>query len=246
MQVTIDSNDSSQLPNLAVDLGIALNSAVTIRPLGESSGDLRVELDDGRVAVFERKETPSDLLASIADKRLFEQSDKIPTIADWGILVMVGKLSYTHDDYVLSWRGGHFGPTGWKRQAVEAALNRASLNGMIVLRDCKDYVSTVQSVIDDCLHGHIHMSRKAVGVNPFDDDKQRAVGFIGQLPGVGKSRASSLYDWLETRLGRAPEIELLLQSATWAGYHPNGPDMWGLKTSDGVKGFLYGEKEDLE
>lgn len=240
MIVTLDTNDAAHVPSLQAQILSAFpDTDFQVEPLGVSSGDLRIELDDGRTLVFERKETPSDLLASLADGRLFEQSAKIPKICTYGFLVLVGELRYSPNGQVLTWGRNGWGETNWRRDSVEHALNRCSKSGMVVLRDITDYAKEVQSCLKDCTEYHIHARKGISYANPFKEETENRIEFIAQLPGVGPKRAMSLYNWFKESYKREPSIRDLMAAAMAPEL---GAKLWGPKTTSSLADWFNKEE----
>ena len=91
-------------------------------------GDLLVAADDGTMIAVERK-TPSDLLGSIADGRLFAQLAGLVGVSRWAYLMVTGELSRGLDGKVIA--DGR--PTGWGWASVQGALLQAQEMGVFVV-----------------------------------------------------------------------------------------------------------------
>ena len=73
--IIIDSREPESIHKL--DFGNVPKMKMTL-----DAGDLWVACGDGNTLIVERKE-PNDLLASIADNRLFNQAAKMRQISNW-------------------------------------------------------------------------------------------------------------------------------------------------------------------
>lgn len=80
-------------------------------------GDFQITCDDGAVVLVERK-TASDLLASIADGRLFAQASGMIQASRWSYLLITGEITPTRDGKTIA--DGI--PTGWNFASVQGAL----------------------------------------------------------------------------------------------------------------------------
>lgn len=91
------------------------------------AGDLLATVDDGVLLAVERK-TPSDLLNSIREDRLWSQLASIRTQTPWAYLMITGELRRGDDGNV--WADGR--ATGWTWAAVQGALLQAQEMGVFV------------------------------------------------------------------------------------------------------------------
>lgn len=234
MLVLLDSNQNTMQPHFRQQLQDALKTRVQITPLGVSSGDVFIQLDNGDTCIFEIKQTPNDLTASIADGRLFEQCQAIPQVARFPFLLLHGELKY-QDDFVMALRRTGWEKTGWRRESVEQALLRCQALGMLVVQTLT-LTDKIRRLIEWCQHADDAPSvRKRILKSPFETlaqmEQRRKVEFLAQLEGVGTERASNL-------VAAYPErtlYELLTLAAI-----PNGVDvkLWGPKTYRAVQDFL--------
>lgn len=189
--------------------------------LGESSGDLFAQLSNGSL-IIERKQCPSDLIASIADARIFAQSQSIPHLCRFPFLIVDGELRYSQNDKVMMLRAGGWIETSWRKQSVEMALFRCAWLGMEIVRDdhplvtgCQTYADKVDAIIKWCeqdsdrQHSNVKVNR--IYANPFDPDetrRQQIVNFFSTFPGIGTEKAvkEMANDWKELRV-----IELFMR-----------------------------------
>jgi len=82
------------------------------------AGDLMLATDDNCILLVERK-TPSDLLGSIHDGRLFAQAAAMRQVTPWCYLMVTGIFYRDHDDHVIC---TGLGPTEWNWDSVQGAL----------------------------------------------------------------------------------------------------------------------------
>jgi ERCC4-type nuclease len=234
MLVLLDSNQNTMQPHFRQQLSDALQVSVQVTPLGASSGDVFVQLDNGDTCIFEIKETPNDLCASIADGRLFEQCQVIPTVARFPFLILHGELKY-QDDFVMALRRTGWERTGWRRESVEQALLRCQALGMLVVQT-PTLADKIRRLIEWCQKAdNAPSARKRILKSPFETleqmEKRRKIEFLAQLEGVGTERATNLVNAYPNRT----LYELLTLAAI-----PDGSKipLWGQGTYETVQKFL--------
>ena len=233
MLAILDSNEFTVAPHLKSQLEQALGVSITVTSLGKSSGDLFVQLDNGDSIIFERKQLPDDLTASISDGRLFEQAVSIPRVARFSFLMLCGELRYSERDRLMALRlGKGFVETGWLRESIEMALLRCQAEGMMVVT-CSSYPDKVRRLVQWCSGIDCpHTSRRRVVQNPFAPDQDK-IDFIAQLPGVGAERAANL-------IKIYPELclndLLIVACVPQEGVKVPG---WGDVTYRNVRAFLF-------
>lgn len=207
--------------------------------LGKSSGDALWQGENG-TAIFERK-TPSDLAASIADQRLFEQSEQIPRICRWPFLVIEGSLAWNENDYLMVWARGQWQDTNWPRESVTMALLRVQANGMMLIETGPlPYALRLKKLVEWCKDkaDKSYLTRsEQFNLNPFKYSAvlRQRLDFFGHLPEVGLSKAEALLDFYgkETRL-----IDLLMQVVNLPAKEKQRPRLWGEKTVAGIRQLL--------
>ena len=97
------------------------------------AGDLLATCDDGVLLAVERK-TPSDLLDSIREDRLWSQLAGIKAQTTWAYLMITGELRRGDDGNV--WTDSR--ATGWLWAAVQGALLQAQEMGVFVVYAAND------------------------------------------------------------------------------------------------------------
>lgn len=120
--VFIDSREPSHIT--ALRFGNKIPVAVTML----DTGDLWASTDDGSLLIIERK-TPSDLLGSIADNRLFQQVSAMRERSKWSYLMVCGVLAHTLDGMVIT----ETRTTQWRFDSVQAALLSVQEMGVCVV-----------------------------------------------------------------------------------------------------------------
>jgi ERCC4-type nuclease len=149
------------------------------------TGDLWASCSDGALLVIERK-TPSDLLASIGDNRLFLQAGKMRERSPWAYLVLTGWLTPSHDGKTIV--NGRV--TGWQWVSVQGALLTVQELGVHVLSCDHDnaYAKTV--------HQLAARERTPRVLPPVSTARVMSPGeqLLTGLPGIGLERAQNLLE----------------------------------------------------
>ena len=149
-------------------------------------GDLWASCADGELLVIERK-TPSDLLASIGDNRLFLQAQRMRERSKWAYIVVTGWLTPTHDNKTFV----NNKLTGWNWDSVQGALLSVQEVGVRIAycADDRHYPATVQWLA--------RRQRAAEQViAPVAATRIMTPGerVLTGLPGIGLERAQELLD----------------------------------------------------
>jgi len=145
------------------------------------AGDAIIGTKDGCNLVIERK-TPSDLLGSIQDRRLFHQCAAMREISDWCYLVIVGRMNVVGDNQT---RVDGYRVTNWNWDSVQGALLSVQESGVGVVQtlDYKDALVRLSKRSRDDVK---IMPRRLS--EPLDPDAALLAG----LPGIGPTRALEL------------------------------------------------------
>ena len=91
-------------------------------------GDLWASCDDGQLIIVERK-TPSDLLGSIQDGRLFQQCAAMRERSKYSYVMVTGILAHSLDGHIVTENRS----TGWRYDDVQGALISAQELGVVVV-----------------------------------------------------------------------------------------------------------------
>src|SRR3990172_3806452 len=139
-----------------------------------AAGD--IWLDD---IIIERKE-PADLLASIADGRLFNQCAEMRIESAWCYLLIMGQLTW---DFV-----GKITGSGWNFRSVQGALLRCQELGISVVhaQNDADLCTALIWLANRKRTEHVFLPQRTGMAMP---DDQR---ILASLPGIGMERAGEL------------------------------------------------------
>jgi len=148
------------------------------------AGDVLAATDDACQVLIERK-TPSDLLGTLASKRLFPQMTRMLDVTPWSYLVITGILYRDRDGMVTVGGQGH---TGWRYADVQGALLTVQEMGIGVLT-CGSDDEFEQTVIRIC-----NRERGTVRVKPPREAYMLKDGeaALAALPGIGPERVQAL------------------------------------------------------
>jgi len=153
-------------------------------------GDLLCVTDDSALLAVERK-TAGDLLASVADGRLWHQSAGMRKVTPWCYLVVTGTLACSQDGHVTTERG----VTGWAWSSLQGALLQAQELGAMVTfaQDDADYEPTVIRLSQRSHEATVRLS--PVKESSVLTDSER---ILAAMPGVGLERAAAIIDYCGT------------------------------------------------
>lgn len=155
------------------------------------AGDLLGVCDDATMIAVERK-TPSDLLNTLRDQRLFPQLTKLRAVTPWAYLVVCGGLYPGANDMVWLDDGSAFGSreTGWTWPSVQGALVTCQEIGINVVfaNGLLDYETTVLRLAN--------RDRSTLKVTPARDASflSSYETILAALPQVGPERARALLE----------------------------------------------------
>jgi ERCC4-type nuclease len=176
---------------------IALRQALEAanNPLCEEKGaDILAPTGKGLLGI-QRKEAPSDFLASLQDGRLARELPLLRQGVDFSILLLEGTFNYDMDGRLQI--GGR--PTRYNRQSIKNILRSVFYTHGIVVERSKDLSETpdvVRGLIDYLGHDHSSLIKrpklKVVWGKPTYIHQQ--CYFYQGIPGVGVVLARSLAD----------------------------------------------------
>lgn len=204
-----------------------------VAPALLDAGDAWVACGDQVLLIVERK-TPSDLLHSIRDDRLFGQVAAMRRFTAHAYVVVTGELRPgAHDGVWIEAKPGVPLETGWKFSAVQGALLTIQELGAHVL-SChgdQEYEATVVRLAN--------RRRTPVRLAPARDvtvlDEREAL--LASLPGIGPERARAL-------LGHCGSPAWALEWLTDTQHRGGGIAGVGPATKDRVRRLL-GVPDDL-
>jgi ERCC4-type nuclease len=147
-------------------------------------GDAWIATDDGNLLCIERK-TPSDLLGSIKDGRLFLQCAAMRAKTPWAYLLLTGALAHTLDGHVITDNR----TTGWKYDDVIGALTSVQEMGVVVV-SCQSDSHYEAAIIK--LSRRDRREVKAVEPRTQARVLTQQEQVLISLPGIGLERAGLL------------------------------------------------------
>jgi len=165
----------------------------TSSPLCEEKGaDILAPTGKGLLGI-QRKEVPSDFLASLEDGRLTRELPLLSKGVDFPILLLEGMFMYDSDDCLRV--GGY--PTRYKRLGIKRLLRSAFYcHGVYVEHsgDLSETPTVVKELIDYFSHEHTSLFTrpKLQGLWGKPTPKEQISYFYQGLPGVGVVLAQTL------------------------------------------------------
>ena len=182
--VLVDQREPSSIPDALHAKFAGIPLSITLLQVG----DVWLATSDGSMLVVERK-TPSDLLSSLRDGRLFAQASEMRGVSPWAYLVITGMLQCGSDGKV--WYGRE--ATGWNWDAVQGALLSVQEAGIGVIQ-CQE------GTFADACGRLAARSREVVRVPPARDMQVLTHGeqVLAALPGIGSERIGALLDYCGT------------------------------------------------
>lgn len=236
--VLCDSNEAATNPTVVHEL-IDLFGEENVVTTHLQFGDVNIPLETGLLAI-ERK-APDDLLASIADGRLFEQANAMTNGATFPAFVVHGTIHFNKEGFAVT-HGRHV--TGWKARSVRAALLSVQWAGCAVAQVEEDaYAQTVLELVGLASHPeHVQRGREHPITFPPIDPR---VDFLCGVTGVGPVRAEALLRYAHSSLGKSDEDELgTIANALTIGTLMHTfkaiarAEGWGPKTTQQFREFL--------
>jgi len=149
-------------------------------------GDAWIAAADDCLLIIERK-TADDLLASIADGRLFDQAGDMVAMSPWSYVVVEGVLAPAADGKTLA--DGRV--TNWRWASVQGALQTIQEMGVAVV-----YLPDSPAEFQRYLERLAKRERGTVRVGGVRKAELLAPGMslLMSLPGVGPDRAKTLLE----------------------------------------------------
>lgn len=175
MKILIDSREPSWVSSQIFSYPLLGIGEISTLPCG----DVWIAQDDDLV-IIERKE-PNDLLASIADGRLFNQCAEMRQESIWCYVVITGQMLWGYD--------GKIAGTAWNFRSVEGALLQAQELGIGIVhsQNDTDFAHTCAWLLSRNRTVHTHIPPRKTGL-PMPDDQK----VLASLPGIGRERAYEL------------------------------------------------------
>lgn len=209
--ILLDSREPNWIHKL--EFGGALKSVTAL-----DYGDAWITTDTGDLVCIERK-TPTDLLGSIKDNRLFAQLAGMRQRTPWAYLVITGVLTDTVNGMVVADER----VTGWRWESVQGALLSAQETGVPIIycRGDQDYEATICR-----LCGRERCKERVL--EPTTQPRVMSPGeiMLTSLPGIGMERAQILLREFDNKP---------CDALAWLTWHrwDNGHPILGIST--GIK-----------
>lgn len=153
------------------------------------TGDIML-IEKGKVMLIERKGA-SDLLNSLADGRLIEQSSRLVESCNHPLLLIHGSILCNKEGYVVA--DGR--TTRWKWWSVQMALLSVQAGGVMLLQlqktqDIPDAIKYLQGWLSKESHLHVNKRERIPFVLPH-----KGIEMLSALPGIGLSKARDCLDF---------------------------------------------------
>jgi len=191
---------------------------VPVMKMQLETGDLWVACEDGNTLIIERK-SPTDLMESIADNRLFNQAAKMRQVSEWCYVVVTGKID---DCNFIDSTGRQ-----WSYASIWGALLSVQEMGVMVI------FCNGEDDFAPCIERLAKRNRGDIKVQPVRNayvfGGQEAV--LASLPGIGVKKA---VDYLKLFRGNLGEAIMNLCHAESAKNIPG----WGEKSAQTLKEFF--------
>ena len=205
VSVLIDSREPPDIKQL--DFGVP--TIVTAL----DAGDVIATCNDDHTLVIERK-TPSDLLGSIKDGRLFQQCHKMRALSEFCYLAIIGRMDMVKENKV---RVDGYRITGWNWDSVQGALLTIQEIGIGIVYG-SDFKSCIERLARRERDGvTIHPRRQSEPMTPDE-------AFLASLPGIGAMKAKEILghgpacwalDWLTDIPGDLRSDTLKIPGIGW-------------------------------
>jgi ERCC4-type nuclease len=204
------------------------------------AGDINIPLDDGCLLAIERK-APHDFLASIADRRIFEQAESMAVIAKYSAFIVTGKFIY-HEKTDDVWVDGR--KTNWRGTSVRSVITLLQYSGCaLIFCPVKEYARQVEELYSTVNKPEMRKGlkqRRIVTWPPVDE----RVNMLASIAGIGLMRAESLLKFAKVEIEDGDDeygtLGMALHWATIMNMVPKTerPKGWGYKTVLNVRKLL--------
>ena len=183
MTILVSSNEWGRVKHLLKEDGLSVSL----------NYDFRMYTNAGIVAA-ERKKSPGDLLASVADGRLARECAAMREEAEFRFLISEGRIHYTKDGHVQD--GKH--PSHWTRTGIRNLfrsirfVEEVDIEYTINIPDTVQTLRELQAYFDEKKHGSLR-ARAGVQKNwPVVTYEERFLYWIQGLPSISRTRAESI------------------------------------------------------
>lgn len=214
LRAVLDVKEANEHPELRYQLR-QVYPELQVLNLGAHSGDLLFQLPE-KLVLMEIKRVPGDLLASITDKRLFQQAEGMRKETPWCFLLLSEDPEYDHEGHLLGVGPGGYGPLGeWNRDHIDGAMTAVQARGVMTRIAYKGFMESIRLIlnwVERADRGSV--TQEPVKLSPFDDKEQRVVNLLCWFEGIGVVQARTFIEWAGK--GRRP-LDYLRLATTWFG-----------------------------
>lgn len=205
--------DSKQPADFQMQVINAYPQAV-VRPLGDFSGDLLVQIDPDKTILIEVKSSPNDFVASIVDRRLFNQAEGMRKATPWAFLIHPD-FKYDSSNRLMGvWDyQGYKAHDHWTRNHIEGTFASIQLHGVVCRPNYRGIVSTISSIINQVdLADRGSITTEPIKLSPFDKDDQEMVNLLAWFDGVGVTQAKNFIEWMKRKDPSASRFAILCKA----------------------------------
>jgi len=230
MIILVDSNEQAMAPKTVEQLTAQFKNVMVTKL---QSGDVNIINEEGKTFMVERK-TVNDLLASIADGRLFEQVERMST-ANWSAIVVTGHLTYNEYDMAIA----DGSETNWRGISVRNAIAACEWSGCpVIFTSVANYGNTVRELFEFIQKPAAHTQFRKNRYITFPPIEQ-SVEILAQFPGIGVKRAETMMLFVGVN-GEYGTLAGALEWLTLCRAMPDNrrPEGWGNKILATVCGAL--------
>lgn len=178
--ILVDNREPEWIKQIQFNVPVAISQLDT--------GDAWIMPEDGSLIIVERK-TPTDLLESIKDRRLFNQAARMRELTPWAYVVITAPYTPIQGRKTAIFQESHgWVNTGWDYAAVDGALIEVQEIGVRIAHCASgnDY--------GPCIVRLANKSRNVIPVLPIRETTVFGGGesVLAALPGIGPTRAMEL------------------------------------------------------
>lgn len=190
--VLIDSREPQWIQQLTF-------SGAPVTTLQLEFGDVHVATSDGTLLVIERK-TPTDLLNTLRDDRLFPQVRGMLRLSRWAYVLITGEITRDSNGHAIA--DGR--ETGWDWKSVQGALLSIGELGAFTTFCAGD------SDVEPAITRLANRERGNLLLKPVRKAElmSSSLALISSLPQIGPERAATLLDYCGT-------AAMVLSALTW-------------------------------
>lgn len=218
--ITIDTNEATHHPEyLRMSWDGCLVSSANL-----AAGDFQIIVPDGTTILIERKSVP-DLMASIADGRLFNQVAEMVKITPWCYVMIYGVMMETETGTSYA-KGGEWVEREWSWSSIQGSLLSVQEMGCGIV-----YTTDIHATISQLMNRSRNDVKIAPRREPYTFSPHETV--LMSLPGIGSKKAQEI-------LAVMPSLGMALEYLTG---HADVSAIQGIgsKTRDNMRQFFGGK-----